>query len=78
MARNLLRGALLRIASDLTGGTPLESIKSRVAVTREGPWEATKHIISTTTNNNGGGGIQALWTGTPARTLEGYVIYMYI
>jgi hypothetical protein len=68
MARNLIRGALLRIASDVTGGTPLESIKARVAITKEGPWEATQNIISS------GGGIQALWTGTSARTIEGYVV----
>lgn len=68
MARNLFRGALLRIASDLTGGTPLESIKARVAITTEGPWEATKNIISD------GGGIQALWTGSSTRTIEGYVV----
>ena len=64
----MLRGAFLRIASDLTGGTVLESIKTRVTVTREGPIEATRNIVES------GGGVLALWTGTPSRTIEGALI----
>jgi Mitochondrial carrier protein len=63
----LVRGALLRIASDLTGGTPFESIKTRVTVTKEGPWQAYRNIVK-------GGGFSSLWTGTPSRTVEGALI----
>ena len=45
LARTLVRGAVLRIASDLTGGTVFESIKTRVTTTREGPLEAVTNII---------------------------------
>ena len=61
---NLLRGAFLRIASDLSGGTPLESIKCRVTTTMDGPWQATKNIIKED-------GFLGLWAGTPSRTVEG-------
>ena len=64
IARNLVRGAFLRIASDLTGGTPLECIKTRVTVTTEGPWSAFQNIVKN-------GGVKALWAGTPSRTIEG-------
>lgn len=64
VAKTLFRGAALRIASDLSGGTVFESIKCRVTTTTEGPLEATKNIIRS-------GGILALWTGTPTRTFEG-------
>jgi len=67
LGKNLLRGAALRIASDLTGGTPLETIKTRVTVTKENIVESTRHLVKQ-------GGLQALWKGTPSRTLEGAVI----
>jgi Mitochondrial carrier protein len=63
----LLRGSLLRITSDLSGGTPLESIKTRVTITKEGPWEATRNIF----NNHG---LLGFYTGTPSRTIEGALI----
>jgi Mitochondrial carrier protein len=64
LAKNLIRGAVLRVASDLSGGTPLESIKCRVTGTKDGPLKATRDIIRE-------GGLQNLWTGTPSRTVEG-------
>lgn len=60
-------GAFLRVASDLSLGTPLESIKCRVTGTGETPVQATKDIINE-------GGIWALWTGTPSRTIEGSLL----
>jgi hypothetical protein len=67
IGNTLLRGAFLRIASDLSGGTPLEGIKTRVTLTTEGPWQATCNIVKS-------GGLAALWTGTPSRTVEGALI----
>jgi Mitochondrial carrier protein len=67
IAYTLFRGAFLRVASDLSGGTPLESIKTRVTLTTEGPWQATCNIVRS-------GGLAALWTGTPSRTVEGALI----
>lgn len=64
---NLLRGAILRIASDLSGGTPLESVKCRVTATTDGPIEATRHILDD-------GGILGFWSGTPSRTIEGALL----
>eukprot|EP00816_Leptocylindrus_hargravesii_P000812 CAMPEP_0196826750 /NCGR_PEP_ID=MMETSP1362-20130617/93785_1 /TAXON_ID=163516 /ORGANISM="Leptocylindrus danicus, Strain CCMP1856" /LENGTH=380 /DNA_ID=CAMNT_0042207337 /DNA_START=142 /DNA_END=1284 /DNA_ORIENTATION=+ len=61
---NLLRGSFLRIASDLTGGIPLENIKSRVATTTEGPVAALNHILKER-------GVLGLWNGTPSRTVDG-------
>lgn len=63
----MLRGAFLRVASDLTAGTPLESIKCRVTCTTDGPIKATRDIIKE-------GGIGELWTGTPSRTVEGSLL----
>ena len=60
-------GAFLRVASDLTLGTPLESIKCRVTGTEEGPIQATKDIVNEA-------GIWALWAGTPSRTIEGSLL----
>ena len=57
----------MRIASDITGGTPLENIKCRVTATTEGPMEAARNIMSTS-------GIQGLWSGTPSRTIEGALL----
>jgi len=66
--KNLFRGAFLRVASDLTGGTPLENIKTRVATTSDGPLKATRHII------NGKNGLLNLWSGTPGRIIEGALL----
>jgi hypothetical protein len=68
LGSTLLRGAFLRIASDLSGGTAFESVKTRVSTTTEGPVEAFNNIIG------GKGGILALWTGTQARTVEGALV----
>ena len=65
IALNLLRGSFLRVASDLTGGTPLEVIKSRVTITGEA-WSSSVRQIFTD------GGISAFWRGTPSRTVEGF------
>jgi hypothetical protein len=62
--KNLARGAFLRVASDLSGGTPLENIKCRVTVTTDKPIQATKNLVNQ-------GGIVSLWSGTQSRTLEG-------
>jgi len=67
IAKTLLRGAVLRIASDLSGGTVFESIKTRVTTTREGPIEATRGIVKS-------GGVLALWTGTQSRVIEGALV----
>lgn len=60
-------GAFLRVTSDLTLGTPLESIKCRVTGTTDGPIQATRNIVKE-------GGIWALWAGTPSRTVEGALL----
>lgn len=65
--KDLLYGAFLRVASDLTLGTPLESIKCRATGDNEGFVKATKDIVSE-------GGIWALWAGTPSRTIEGSLL----
>lgn len=67
LAKNLVRGAVLRIASDLSGGTPLESIKCRVTVTKENMFEAVNAIVQQD-------GILGLWSGTPSRTIEGALL----
>ena len=67
MGKNLLRGALLRIASDLSGGTPLETIKCRATISKDSMVEAYQHIIE----ESGFGG---LWSGTPSRTIEGALL----
>lgn len=67
VAKTLFRGAALRIASDLTGGTPCESVKTRVTTTDQGPIDAFCEIIQN-------GGIRALWTGTPTRSVEGALV----
>jgi Mitochondrial carrier protein len=63
----LARGALLRIASDLSGGTPLENIKTRVTVTQENMWNACCHIYRTS-------GLAGFWTGSSSRSVEGALI----
>lgn len=65
--KNLARGALLRIGSDLSGGTPLESIKCRVTVTKDSGFQACRNIVKQ-------GGLGALWAGTPSRTVEGALL----
>jgi len=68
LGKMLLRGAVLRIASDVSGGTVLENIKTRVTVQKEDMFAATRNII------RDGGGLGALWRGTPTRTIEGALI----
>jgi Mitochondrial carrier protein len=69
VAKTLLRGAALRIASDLTGGTPLENIKTRTALstTDESPAQAARNIIRAN-------GLVGLWKGSSGRTVEGALI----
>jgi hypothetical protein len=62
-----MRGAFLRIASDLSGGTPLESVKCRVTVTGDNMVQAFKHIVNT-------GGFFGLYHGTASRTVEGALL----
>jgi hypothetical protein len=64
IGNTLVRGALLRIASDFSGGTPLENIKTRVTVTNDNMIAAIQKLVRE-------GGIPALWTGTSSRTIEG-------
>lgn len=65
LVKNLIRGAALRVASDLAGGTPLENIKCRVTATGNGPFKTTRDLVT------GGNGFWNLWSGTPSRTVEG-------
>lgn len=65
---NLLRGAVLKVASDLTGGTPLENIKCRVTITPN-----LNAIQSCREICHQPGGVGNLWTGTKSRTIEGAV-----
>jgi Mitochondrial carrier protein len=67
IGNTLLRGALLRIASDLSGGTPLENIKTRVTITTDNMWK----VVLTMAKE---GGIPAFWTGTSSRTIEGALV----
>jgi hypothetical protein len=67
LGNTLLRGAFLRIASDLSGGTAFESVKCRVSTTTDGPVEAVRNVV-------GKGGFFALWTGTQSRTVEGALV----
>jgi len=67
IAKNLARGAFLRILSDLSGGTPLESIKCRVTVTKDNMFQACRNIIDE-------GSVLSLWQGTPSRTIEGALL----
>lgn len=62
---NLMRGSFLRIASDLSGGTPLEVVKSKVTISGEDCVSTIKTIYSE-------GGIKGFWRGTPSRTVEGF------
>jgi hypothetical protein len=45
----------LRIASDLSGGTAFETVKTRVTIFPESPLEALNNIVKE-------GGVLALWT----------------
>ncbi|KAL7562364.1 hypothetical protein ACA910_016425 [Epithemia clementina (nom. ined.)] len=67
ISATLMRGAFLRIASDLSGGTAFESVKCRVAATTENAAEALRGIVQN-------GGVTALWSGTPSRTVEGALV----
>jgi hypothetical protein len=63
----LLRGAFLRIASDLSGGTAFEHVKTRVSTTTQGPVQAYQSM----TKN---GGFFSLWSGTQSRIVEGALV----
>lgn len=67
MFTTLATGAVIRVASDLLGGTPLESIKCRVAKTMDGPIEACRNIVTE-------GGFINLWAGSASRTIEGIFV----
>jgi len=67
IAKNLVRGAFLRILSDLSGGTPLESIKCRVTITKDNMFQACRSIVDE-------GSVFSLWQGTPSRTVEGALL----
>lgn len=62
-----MRGAFLRIASDITGGTPLESIKCQVTATTDNMAQAYNNIRKED-------GFLGLWSGTPSRTVEGALL----
>lgn len=77
LVKNLIRGAFLRVASDLSGGTPLENIKCRVTASPpDGPIKATKDIMNAPASSSSTrpGGILNLWSGTPSRTVEGALL----
>ena len=65
-ATPLARGAVLRVASDLTGGLPLEQWKTRV--TRFPNETAVSSLRSVYRYQ---GGAKAFWSGTGARVVEG-------
>ena len=65
-ATPLARGAVLRVASDLTGGLPLEQWKTRV--TRFPNETAVSSLRSVYKYQ---GGLKAFWRGTGARVVEG-------
>lgn len=64
---NLARGAFLRVASDISGGTPLETIKCQVTLSKQNALQCFRKIIDE-------GGVASLWAGTPARTIEGALL----
>ena len=64
LGRNLLRGAVLRVTSDLTGGTPLESLKCRVAISTDNIFSAYSNIVKES-------GFWGLWSGASSRAIEG-------
>lgn len=68
VVKNLARGAFLRVASDISGGTALENIKCRVTASGDGPFKSTRDIMSEE------GGWLNLWSGTPSRTVEGALL----
>jgi phage shock protein PspC (stress-responsive transcriptional regulator) len=68
LVKNLARGAFLRVASDISGGTALENVKCRVTATGDGPFKSIRDITSAP------GGILNLWSGTPSRTVEGALL----
>lgn len=68
LVSTLLRGALLRITSDLAGGTVFENIKTRVTISHETMGTAAKNIVRL------GGGWHALWSGSTTRSVEGFFV----
>lgn len=76
LVSTVLRGAFLRITSDLVGGTAFENIKTRVTTNRH------ENMVTATTNiirHSGGGagacaGVRALWSGTSTRCIEGFFV----
>ena len=69
IGKTLLRGAFLRVASDLSGGTAFESVKTRVTLSKEGPLEAARNIIQESDN-----GFFGLWRGSSSRMVEGSLV----
>lgn len=67
MVKSLARGAVLRVASDMSGGIPFEAVKVRVAATGEGPVMAVGNIIEES-------GIRGLWAGCSTRVVEGSLL----
>mmetsp|Transcript_26908 Transcript_26908/g.59075 ORF Transcript_26908/g.59075 Transcript_26908/m.59075 type:complete len:348 (+) Transcript_26908:103-1146(+) len=67
LTKNLVRGAFLRILSDLSGGTPLESIKCRVTISKDNMFQAYQNIVNE-------GSFWSLWSGTSSRTVEGALL----
>ena len=65
-ATPLARGAVLRVASDLTGGLPLEQWKTRVT---RFPNETAATSLRSVYKYQGG--LKAFWSGTGARVVEG-------
>lgn len=67
LANTLARGALLRVTSDLVGGTAFENVKTRVTTTRESMLTATSNIIRSS-------GLQGLYSGGSSRFVEGALV----
>ena len=65
--QNIIRGAILHVVCDLTGGTPLECLKNRVTVSTDSCFQSFKKIIRED-------GVLALWTGTSSRAIEGALL----
>ena len=67
LASTLFRGALLRVTSDLVGGTAFENVKTRVTTTRENMPTAAANIVRT-------GGWKGLYSGGSSRFVEGALV----
>ena len=72
VARTLLRGAFLRVASDLTGGTVFENIKTRTALSASSPGNTSPLGIAKSIVREHGW--RGLWKGTPSRMVEGSLV----